>query len=145
MGDWCLVTSISLLLAVPCWIAQSFTSISFLSTANDSNYTLTESYEWNQFQPSIAANAIYLFFRPLSFALSCHSKIMLLNKVFHLFLSNRISKSCVAASISNATAMTFHLRSISPAVGGYHLKVVLGLSHFLNACQLLCRARLSLA
>jgi hypothetical protein len=37
-----------------------------------------------------------LFFRPLSFALSCHSKIMLLNKVFHLFLSNRISKPCVS-------------------------------------------------
>jgi hypothetical protein len=38
-----------------------------------------------------------MLFRPFSFALSCYSKIMLLNKIWHLFLSNR-AKTCAATS-----------------------------------------------
>lgn len=96
MGEWCWVTAFSLAVAVPCWIAQSFTSISFIGTG-ESNYTLAEYNQWQLFQPAITANAFYMFFRPLSFALSCYSKIMLLNKIWHLFMSNR-AKACVATA-----------------------------------------------
>ena len=96
MGEWCWVTALALALAVPCWIAQSFTSISFLdSDMSNNSLSRAEYHQWLRFEPAVAANAVYMFFRPLSYALSSHSKIMLLNKVWHLFLSNRVSKLCV--------------------------------------------------
>jgi hypothetical protein len=105
MGAWCGVTALSLALAVPCWIAQSFTYISFLST-EDGNYTKEAYEEWEKFEPAIIANAVYMFFRPLSFALSSHSKIMLLNKVWHIFLSNRHSKASVLLPLHGADVLS---------------------------------------
>jgi hypothetical protein len=93
MGEWCWVTALALALAVPCWIAQSFTSISFLgSDMQNNSLSRAEHHQWQRFEPAMVANAFYMVFRPLSYAFSSHSKIMLLNKVWHLFLSNRVSK-----------------------------------------------------
>ena len=98
MGDWCCVTALSLAFAVPCWIAQSFTALSFLdSDEAGNNLTLVQYNQWKLFQPAITANAWYMLFRPFAFAFSCYSKIMLLNKIWHLFLPNR-SKVCVLSA-----------------------------------------------